>query len=387
MVSSVSKMASSLFAKFSLLFFLLLGCRTVQEPELSRFTASDGGALLVTIISKDQSVFDRFRHWASDAALKGGADFLRKKDLHVTFVKILPANTTSVPPASQLTSKNSSSLCPLYVGDQIEFEFRDPFVADGHLNLKVRNIMRTETSKTLLQKNAPAQSEDYYAPGYDPYKNQDAKLEVNHAVINSVEPQACASLLAGQGGFLFKGHLAPEDLRRVQKKHIALLYDPGVGEKLGNAIQNVSCARGMCLQCVYRAFERAFPGAWPVHEDSSTINAGSCARSFADFWQEKYEKRMKIKRVWWGKGDPRNLILDPYYLPKGSVLVWDICGSTDSCPGGPGIGDIGIITHGSMGGKSRVSMIASWYPPTSVAQWDKSVCSGKLTGAFLPWNP
>ena len=203
--------------------------------------------------------------------------------------------------------------------------------------------------------------------------------------LNSDSLAACADLVNRAGSaYIYRGHLDPDDALVLLRANIRSLYNPKVGGLLASGIKEVrgNCSSGNCLNCVWRAFDQKLKGAWPVEEDANTINNGQCARSFTDYWQERYESRMKIKRVWWGAGDSRNLITDPYDLPLGSVVVWDVCGTEQQCPGGWGIGDIGIISSVNGG-----PQIESFYAPLPLKDQD-SHCrkKGKLAGIFIPWS-
>lgn len=393
-------------------FLILLSVACQPSPNLrndSMLSSAVAEPVEVTIISSEQSALNRFRNWV-DNIRAGLGQRVERNDVLTTFFKILPANIDKVPSSSEITKMKNADLCPLFVGDKITFELQKPPVVSGHIHIKLTGITRTALSQQLLESQSQSQASQNTLDNFiasttqqefdENYSNPYAGIEDSNsefALVRSTEvvspddtPDDAVgqrrSALSDNGckigstGYLFKEHLDPKDAGRVFYKNLELLYDESVGRSLAQGIQSVSCGRGMCLNCVFKAFEWAKRGSWPVHEDSSTINAGSCARSFADFWKESYESRMRVKRVWWGYNDSRNLIVDPYDLPVGSIVVWDVCGRRASCPGGPGYGDIGVIVE-----KSGRSFIKSWYPKISLIDQDRA-CQGKITGIWLPWS-
>jgi hypothetical protein len=364
----------------------------------------------LTIFSQEQGPLQRFRHWVNNKLLESGLSNSAVENL-ATYFKDVSPNATSIPGATEL---DSNRRCPLFMGDRVTIRVMSSRIVDQHIDASVIKIVRTPNAKRAI--------DSLLAGRPIPETPETSTLMLTGESIsietgNSTAASGKSYGLTPDGqcllrrGWLFTGHLLQKDLHKLYRDMVSAYYDPVFGDRLSDSMSGVrkipteakctGCYIGCCMNCVFQAFEAAIPKGWPIEEDHKTINSGQCARSFADYWKESYEQRMKIKRVWWGAGDKRNIINDPLKLPPGSVVVWDVCGRQKTCPGGPGIGDIGIVTSGPMPDRngnneqgsfdppvrqnSAKSEIQSWYPKIELSQQTQS-CRGKIIGIFLPWK-
>jgi hypothetical protein len=410
-------MESQLMRKLCLVLLLLplfiCACRDDNNALTTLSQQSEPGLdqeFELTIFSEEQGPLQRFRHWVNDKLLERGLSNSAVENL-ATYLKDVPPHATSIPGATEL---DSDRRCPLFMGDRVTIRVMSSRIVDQHIDANVIKVVRTPNAKKAIDSLLTGR------PIPESAETSTLMLTGESSLFEPEKSTAASGKSYGltpdgqclqRRGWLFTGHLLQKDLQNLYRNMVSAYYDPVFGKKLSDSMSGVrkipevakctGCYIGCCMNCVFQAFDAAIPKGWPVEEDHKTINSGQCARSFADYWKESYERRMKIKRVWWGAGDKRNIINDPLKLPPGSVVVWDVCGRQQTCPGGPGIGDIGIVTSGptpDRTGNSEQSSsdptvrqsgvrseIQSWYPKIELSQQTQS-CRGKIIGIFLPWK-
>lgn len=131
---------------------------------------------------------------------------------------------------------------------------------------------------------------------------------------------------------------------------------------------NQNWHRGDCYECAANAIDKSFRELYKSNGNSGRgitwdfpeLNTCAHARDFADGWQNSvHSKKMHLKKVWDRALHGGNGMSAAMKAPRGSIIVWGICGREEMCKatGQMGIGHIGIVTQ--TGGKEICSSLCA----------------------------
>jgi hypothetical protein len=137
---------------------------------------------------------------------------------------------------------------------------------------------------------------------------------------------------------------------RMTFGNYSLVYDAALGDRLAASTSGVygragKCAgtnfnRGDCYECAANAMRDAYKHEM-IAGRFDELNTGTKANSFAAYWNPaRHESAFKLKRVWAAKLGELNGTNIANSAPRGSVIVWQNCGSSDPYSAG----HISIVT-------------------------------------------
>jgi hypothetical protein len=181
---------------------------------------------------------------------------------------------------------------------------------------------------------------------------------------------------SGSSGSYYSGNTDADG--RMSFGNYSFVYHSKLGDRLAASTSAVFGAagkcgssnfnRGDCYECAANAMQKAY-GREMIAGRFDELNSGRKANSFAANWNPaRHESAFKLKRVWAAKlGEPNGSSI-ANSAPRGSVIVWQNCGSSDPSSAG----HISIVTK------------PGYACSSFCAQIDNSCSYPRLAAVFVP---